>query len=136
MSPPRRLDNMRNTGNLIVNQKDDTYDSRAGRRAKEYEKAKKYARKQSPDLDEIQSWANKMQQVNQGQPQRQRQQAPISEFDLDVDVDVPKMHLVPCRWERSGWKYVQVDPKEHTFFNNPNRVNSFGIGTTQKRRGN
>ena len=52
------------------------------------------------------------------------------DFDLDVDCDMPKMHLVPCRWERSGWKYVQVDPKEHNFFKNPNRVNSFGIGSS------
>ena len=42
------------------------------------------------------------------------------------------MHLVPCRWEHSGWKYVQVDPKDHNFFNNPNRINSVGIGSNTK----
>ena len=21
------------------------------------------------------------------------------------------LHLVPCRWEKSGWRYVQKDPK-------------------------
>ena len=60
------------------------------------------------------------------------------DFDIDnMGRDVPKMHLVPCRWERSGWKYVQIDPKEHNFFNNPNRVNSFGIKQHAKgpRRG-
>ena len=56
------------------------------------------------------------------------------DYDLDSE-EQPKMHLVPCRWERSGWKYVQVDPKEHNFFNNPNRVNSFGIGSSNPRRG-
>lgn len=37
------------------------------------------------------------------------------------------MHLVPCRWQRNGWKYVEADPQEHHFFNNPNRVNSIGF---------
>ena len=35
--------------------------------------------------------------------------------------------LVPCRWARSGWKYVQNDPGETHFFSSPNRANSFGI---------
>ena len=45
------------------------------------------------------------------------------------------MKLVPCRWSRTGWKYVEVDPKEHKFFGNPNRANSHGIpmqGSPQK----
>ena len=61
----------------------------------------------------------------------------LKQADLDVDVELsaqPQMHLVPCRWNRSGWKYVEVDPKEHSFFNNPNRVNSFGIAAPQKQR--
>ena len=37
------------------------------------------------------------------------------------------MHLVPCRWQKGGWKYVEVDPKQHQFFNNPNRINSTGF---------
>lgn len=45
----------------------------------------------------------------------------------------PSMHLVPCRWSRSGWKYVEVDPKEAGFFNNPNRVNSFGMSPQGKK---
>jgi hypothetical protein len=44
------------------------------------------------------------------------------------------MHLVPCRWSRSGWKYVEVDPAGHNFFKNPNRVNSFGITSPGKAR--
>lgn len=43
------------------------------------------------------------------------------------------LHLVPCRWEKSGWRYVQKDPNVHNFFNNPNRVNSFGIGADKRR---
>ena len=60
----------------------------------------------------------------------------IGQGDLDVELDLEgqtKMHLVPCRWTRSGWKYVEVDPKEHNFFNNPNRVNSFGIQSPSKQ---
>ena len=47
-------------------------------------------------------------------------------IDYDPD-EMPKMHLVPCRWQRTGWKYVEADPGTQNFFNNPNRVNSFGI---------
>ena len=57
--------------------------------------------------------------------------------ELDIELDAEgqtKMHLVPCRWSRSGWKYVEVDPKDHTFFKNPNRVNSFGVTSPQKGR--
>lgn len=42
------------------------------------------------------------------------------------------MHLVPCRWERSGWRYVQKDPAKIGFFNNPNRVNNFGSPPQRK----
>lgn len=44
-----------------------------------------------------------------------------------------QLHLVPCRWERSGWRYVQKDPAETKFFRNPNRVNNFGVQTEVKR---
>ena len=40
---------------------------------------------------------------------------------------------MPCRWERSGWRYVARDPKEHNFFNNPNRVNNFGVAPEKRR---
>jgi len=43
------------------------------------------------------------------------------------------LHLVPCRWERSGWRYVQADPAAIGFFNNPNRVNNFGVNPDKKR---
>jgi hypothetical protein len=42
-----------------------------------------------------------------------------------------QLHLVPCRWERSGWRYVQKDPADVGFFNNPNRVNNFGVAAPQ-----
>jgi hypothetical protein len=38
--------------------------------------------------------------------------------------------LVPCRWQRSGWKYVKVNPEEHKYFSNPNRVNSQGYSAS------
>lgn len=43
------------------------------------------------------------------------------------------LHLVPCRWAHSGWKYVQKDPSDTNFFQNPNRVNNFGVNADRKR---
>ena len=39
------------------------------------------------------------------------------------------LHLVPCRWSLSGWKYVKVDPQNQKYFNNPHRFNGQGIYT-------
>ena len=44
-----------------------------------------------------------------------------------------QLHLVPSRWERSGWRYVQRDPADVQFFQNPNRVNNFGVDSQRKR---
>ena len=41
--------------------------------------------------------------------------------------DVPKLHLVPSRWDPTGWKYTEIDPMNHTFFRSPNRVNCHGL---------
>ena len=70
-------------------------------------------------------------------PKPPQRQSLLTQEDYEYEVDVPKMHLVPCRWEKSGWKYVQVDPKEHNFFNNQNRVNFHGVSQPrqQARRG-
>ena len=46
---------------------------------------------------------------------------PVTSEDVDDN-----LQLVPCRWAKSGWKYVQADPAKHSYFNSPNRVNSFG----------
>ena len=35
------------------------------------------------------------------------------------------LHLVPCRWSLTGWKYVKMDPA----FNSPHRINGQGIYT-------
>lgn len=42
------------------------------------------------------------------------------------------MQLVPCRWQKSGWKYVEVEPKNTKFFTSPNRVNSTGFSPDHK----
>jgi hypothetical protein len=53
---------------------------------------------------------------------------------MDAEISMNEnLHLVPCRWERSGWRYVQKDPADHGFFNNPNRVNNFGVDSGKKR---
>ena len=36
-------------------------------------------------------------------------------------VDTGEMKIVPCRWSKSGWKYIEKDPEEQKFFANPNR---------------
>ena len=44
------------------------------------------------------------------------------------------MKLVPCRWSRTGWKYVEADPNEHKFFGNPNRANCHGYQSPRGRQ--
>merc|ERR1711957_387538 len=39
------------------------------------------------------------------------------------------MKLVPCRWSRTGWKYVEAETKQHKFFTNPNRANCHGYSS-------
>ena len=44
-----------------------------------------------------------------------------------------KKYLVPCRWKKSGWKYIQVEQKKHNdFFNSPNRRNMHGDELTSE----
>jgi len=52
----------------------------------------------------------------------------------EMEISMNKnLHLVPCRWAHSGWKYVQADPSDTRFFQNPNRVNNFGVNGDKKR---
>lgn len=82
-------------------------------------------------MEEIASHASRMNEFNSAQQLK----PPLHEDPYDSEMGTqPTMHLVPCRWEHSGWKYVQVDPKEHNFFNNPNRINSIGISTNLRSR--
>ena len=60
--------------------------------------------------------------------------APVDFTQMEHEIAMNKeLHLVPCRWERSGWRYVQRDPAGHQFFNNPNRVNNFGVAPERRR---
>lgn len=43
-------------------------------------------------------------------------------------------HLVPCRWESTGWKYVEVDPAKHSYFQNPNRMNAHGFSPLRAQK--
>ena len=52
---------------------------------------------------------------------------------LDVRECDSELHLVPSRWDRSGWRYVQKDPADSKFFQSPNRVNNFGVNGDRKR---
>ena len=42
------------------------------------------------------------------------------------------MQLVPCRWQKSGWKYVEADPGTTRFFKSPHRVYSLGTSSFDK----
>ena len=63
-----------------------------------------------------------------GQAAAMMEQDAAAEYQaIEADMNLnDNMHLVPCRWEKSGWRYVQKDPGHIGFFNNPNRVNNFG----------
>ena len=119
MLSPRRLANMMNAGQNIM-QTD-----------KSNKRAANYANERSRQvMEEIASNASRMHDFNSV-----KQLKPPLHEDLDSEIGAqPTMHLVPCRWEHSGWKYVQVDPKEHNFFNNPNRVNSIGMSSNNMKR--
>ena len=54
---------------------------------------------------------------------------PEEMYELESD-----MKLVPCRWSRTGWKYVEQDPREHKFFGQPNRANAQGFFSPQSRK--
>ena len=45
---------------------------------------------------------------------------------LDEIFNEQEMKLVPCRWSRTGWKYVEAETGNHKFFANPNRQNCHG----------
>lgn len=38
-----------------------------------------------------------------------------------------KETIVPCRWNKSGWKYLENQPYANNFFLNPNRENYTGF---------
>ena len=44
------------------------------------------------------------------------------------------MHLVPSRWEKTGWKYTEVDPIDAQYFSNPNRINVIGYSPNSKNK--
>jgi hypothetical protein len=56
----------------------------------------------------------------------------LEQMDAEISMN-QNLHLVPCRWERSGWRYVQKDPGTTRFFQNPNRVNNFGVSGVERR---
>ena len=85
-------------------------------------------KRQTPDPDTVIDWQNKM-TCKSPSPRmnpliiEEEQQLNLFENDRDRAT----MHLVPCRWSKNGFKYIQVDLKDHNkFFRNPNRINGHG----------
>jgi len=62
-------------------------------------------------------------------PRRAIQQSVSAVVPEEKELEGGSLHLVPCRWSLSGWKYVKQDPGDHRFFNSPHRVNGQGIYT-------
>lgn len=66
---------------------------------------------------------------NEGSVKRvQTKRAAPKELE-EPELEGGSLHLVPCRWSLSGWKYVKMDPGDHKYFNSPHRVNGQGIYT-------
>ena len=61
-------------------------------------------------------------------------QADRSEFSRSVAAGEGKLHLVPTRWNPTGWKYTEKDPKTTSFFGNPNRINFHGMNQSYETR--
>jgi hypothetical protein len=55
--------------------------------------------------------------------------ADLTDGSFEPELEGGSLHLVPCRWSLTGWKYVKVEPGEHKFFNSPHRINGQGIYT-------
>jgi hypothetical protein len=55
--------------------------------------------------------------------------ADLTDGSFEPELEGGSLHLVPCRWSLTGWKYVKVEPGDHKFFNSPHRINGQGIYT-------
>ena len=112
---PRPLDAIRQNGNQIMG---------GSKLGSEAEAASSYKRHQEGKASDLNSRAA---EVNEMVDPRQ-----FDQMDAEMTMNA-NLHLVPCRWSPSGWRYVQKDPNDHRFFNNPNRVNNFGVASDRKR---
>lgn len=112
---PRPLQAIRANGSNIVG---------GSRLGSELDAASTFKRHQEARPSEINSRA---QEVTEMVDPRQ-----FDQMDAEMSMNA-NLHLVPCRWSPSGWRYVQRDPKDHRFFNNANRVNNFGVASDRKR---
>lgn len=113
MTNSRRLDALRTNGNNILGGKNNDLDA-----ASSFAKHQRNDPRQSPD------------QASRGGQYASEMKIDKNDYDqhqFDAVDPASQLHLVPCRWERSGWRYVQKDPQDHGFFKNPNRVNNFGV---------
>ena len=118
---PRRLDALRTNGNNILGAKNNDLDAASA-------------------FKRTQQMGDTNQASFTGAPVRGQHMSDMIDGnqldDMDTGLQIgsnQQLHLVPCRWERSGWRYVQKDPQEHGFFKNPNRVNNFGVAPDKRR---
>jgi len=104
----RRLDAIRANGNKII-----------GEAANNTDAASNYRRGMDPATQKMEGSSRSGMQMND-----------MRDNEMEMNKN---LHLVPSRWERSGWRYVQKDPADIQFFQSPNRVNNFGVNGDRKR---
>ena len=66
-------------------------------------------------------------------PQPKRSKGDELFMNNTIGGNKPTLHLVPSRWNPTGWKYTNVDPSGTNFFKNPNRVNAHGMSPTEAK---
>ena len=100
---PRRLSAIRANGNKILGTPSNSKDA-----------ASAYKRNMDPRSSDMASNAPSR-QPSHFETQHLANQIDSKQFDqMDAEIAMNKeLHLVPCRWERSGWRYVQKDPADH-----------------------
>ena len=107
---PRRLDAIRSNGNDIVNPKIKDLNNQMA--ASTYKRAGEGMMSPQPSAK---SKASRMSQIQtemrakKAAHENMLDQRLYDAMDEEIEMNA-NLHLVPCRWERSGWRYVQKDP--------------------------
>jgi hypothetical protein len=67
--------------------------------------------------------------ANTGKVKKTKKASDLMDGSYEPELEGGSLHLVPCRWSLTGWKYVKVEPGDQKFFNSPHRINGQGIYT-------
>ncbi len=67
--------------------------------------------------------------LNEKTTKKSKKTIDITDGSGEPELEGGSLHLVPCRWSLTGWRYVKVDPAEQKYFSSPHRINGQGIYT-------